>query len=129
MAQKTVINSPNAPLAAGPYSHAIVANGMVFTSGQVGLIPATRTMVEGGIHEQTHQVLKNLTAVLAEAGCTLADVVKTTVFLKNMANFTTMNEIYGTYFPENPPARSTVEVARLPLEALIEIECIAVVNP
>lgn len=128
MAEKTVVKSSNAPAAAGPYSHAIISNGMVFASGQVGLVPETRTMIEGGIQEQTHQVIKNLTAVLSDAGCTLADVVKTTVFLKDMNDFATMNEIYGTYFTENPPARSTIQVARLPLDAMIEIECIAVLS-
>ena len=127
---KTLISTSNAPAAIGPYSQAVRVGGMVFTSGQVALDPETGTIVAGGIHEQTTRVLDNLTAVLSEAGLDMAHVVKTTVFLKNMADFAAMNEIYATYLaPEGvvPPARSTVEVARLPKDALVEIEVIAIV--
>jgi 2-iminobutanoate/2-iminopropanoate deaminase len=125
LTDKTVIHTTNAPAAVGPYSQAIIANGMVFTAGQVGLVPGTKSLVEGGIQEQTGQVFNNLSAVLAEAGCTLADVVKTTVFLKDMNDFAAMNEVYATFFDGQFPARSTVQVAKLPLDALVEIECVA----
>jgi 2-iminobutanoate/2-iminopropanoate deaminase len=125
---KTMISTSSAPAAIGPYSQAVRIGGMVFTSGQVALDPETGTIVAGGIREQTTRVLDNLTAVLAEAGLDMTHVVKTTVFLKSMADFAAMNEIYGTYLaPEGvvPPARSTVEVARLPKDSLVEIELIA----
>jgi 2-iminobutanoate/2-iminopropanoate deaminase len=125
---KTSISTPNAPAAIGPYSQAVRIGDLVFTSGQVALDPATGALVAGGVREQTTRVLDNLTAVLAEAGLTMSDVVKTTVFLKNMADFAAMNEIYATYLaPEGvvPPARSTIEVARLPKDALVEIDLIA----
>ena len=129
MAQdKTEISTTEAPAAIGPYSQAIRVGGMVFTSGQVGLHPATGTLVAGGIVEQTTRVLDNLKAVLGEAGLDLADVVKTTVFLRNMGDFAAMNEVYARYLaPEGvvPPARSTVAVAGLPKDALVEIEAIA----
>ncbi|MBC8100861.1 MAG: RidA family protein [Armatimonadetes bacterium] len=128
---KTVIHSPDAPQARGPYSQAIVAaNGMVFTAGQLGTDPATGKFVEGepgqAIEAQTAQTLRNIQMVLGAAGCTLADVVKTTVFLKDMDDFARMNAVYATFFTEQPPARSTVQVARLPQDGLIEIETIAV---
>jgi 2-iminobutanoate/2-iminopropanoate deaminase len=125
---KTMISTAEAPAAIGPYSQAVRVGDMVYTSGQVALDPATGTIVAGGIREQTVRVLDNLSAVLAEAGLDMAHVIKTTVFLKNMADFATMNEVYATYLaPEGvvPPARSTVEVARLPKDALVEIELIA----
>lgn len=125
---KTAVSTPNAPAAIGPYSQAVKTENFLYTSGQVGLDPATGQLVSGGISEQTTQVLENLKAVLAEAGCELRDVFKTTVFLKNMSDFAAMNEIYGRYLaPEGAiaPARSTVEVARLPKDALVEIEVIA----
>jgi len=125
---KLKITTAKAPAAIGPYSQAIRTGDLVFTSGQVALDPVTGAIVPGGIREQTTRVLSNLTAVLAEAGLTMAHVVKTTVYLKNMADFTAMNEIYATYLaPEGviPPARSTVEVARLPKDALVEIELVA----
>jgi 2-iminobutanoate/2-iminopropanoate deaminase len=122
---KQVIFSENAPRAVGPYSHAIVANGMVFTAGQVGIDPAAGQMVAGGIREQTEQALKNVRAILKAAGTSLENVVKTTVFLQDMNDFAEMNSVYGTFFSENPPARSTVQVARLPLGALVEIEAVA----
>jgi 2-iminobutanoate/2-iminopropanoate deaminase len=125
---KTLISSNNAPAAIGPYSQAVRIDGIVFTSGQVALDPETGTIVAGGIREQTTRVLDNLTAILAMAGLDMTHVVKTTVFLKSMADFAAMNEIYAIYLaPEGvvPPARSTVEVARLPKDALVEIELIA----
>ena len=129
MAQtKTMISTSLAPAAIGPYSQAVRVGDLLFTSGQVALDPETGALVAGGIREQTARVLDNLTAVLEEAGLDMANVVKTTVFLKNMADFPAMNEVYAHYFaPEGvvPPARSTVEVARLPKDALVEIEVIA----
>lgn len=125
---KTIIQTDTAPAAVGPYSQAIKMNGMVFTAGQVPLITGTKNLAEGGITEQAHQALKNLHAVLEAAGCSLHDVVKTTVFLQNMDDFAAMNEVYSQYFESNPPARSAVEVARLPLGALIEIEAIAILR-
>ena len=125
---KTAIATPQAPAAIGPYSQAIRVGDTIYTSGQVALDPATGQMVPGTITEQTTRVLENLKAVLAEAGLDLAHVVKTTVFLKTMADFAAMNEIYAYYLaPEGvvPPARSTVAVAALPKDALVEIEVIA----
>ena len=123
------VQTDNAPPAIGPYSQAVILNGLVFTAGQVGIDPATHKLVEGGIEEQTHQVLNNLMAVLEAAGSSLANVVKTTVFLTYMGNFAAMNAIYAQYFDSNvPPARSTVQVADLPLGAMIEIECIATIE-
>lgn len=127
MSTRTVVHTDEAPKAIGPYSQAIVINGMVYCAGQTPIDPATGNLVEGGIEAQTHQALKNIGAVLRAAGSDYAKVVKTTVFLKNMSDFAVMNGIYATYFSESPPARSTVEVARLPKDCLFEIECIAVV--
>jgi 2-iminobutanoate/2-iminopropanoate deaminase len=126
--QKTAIATPKAPAAIGPYSQAIRIGDFIYTSGQVALDPATGQIVPGAIAEQTTQVLENLKAVLEAAGATLANVVKTVVFLKDMNDFAAMNAIYGKYLaPEGTiaPARSTVEVARLPKDALVEIEVIA----
>jgi len=129
MAQnKTMISTSLAPAAIGPYSQAVRVGDTVFTSGQIALDPATGTIVAGGIREQTTRVLDNLTAVLEEAGLDMAHVVKTTVFLKDMADFASMNEIYAAHLAPAgivPPARSTVEVARLPKDALVEIEVVA----
>ena len=122
---KKVVHSEAAPKALGPYSQAIVAGGMVYCAGQIPLDPATGQVVEGGIAEQTHQVLKNLGAVLKAAGSGLDRAVKTTVFLKSMDSFVAMNEVYGTYFGSHPPARSTIEVARLPRDVMVEIEVVA----
>ncbi|MBZ0287788.1 MAG: RidA family protein, partial [Anaerolineae bacterium] len=116
------------PAAVGPYSQAIKINGLVFTAGQVGLIPGTKTLTEGGIEGQTRQVLNNLKAVLEAAGSSLDKVVKTTVFLQSMDDFAAMNAIYATYFSAEPPARSTVEVSRLPVGALVEIEAVALLE-
>ena len=120
-----IVTAPLAPTAVGPYSHAVIANGMVFTAGQVGLIPGTKQLAEGGIQEQTAQALDNVRGVLLAAGCDLEQVVKTTVFLANMDDYAAVNEVYARYFWRNRPARSAVEVARLPLGALVEIEAIA----
>lgn len=126
--EKQIIATPNAPAAVGPYSQAVKIGNMVYTAGQIALDPPTRKLVEGGVGPQTEQVLKNLMAVLVAAGTNLQNVVKTTVFLQSMGDFAAMNEVYGRYFGSNPPARSTVEVAKLPLNALVEIEVIAIVN-
>lgn len=124
---KQVVHTPNAPAAIGPYSQAIVINGTVYTAGQVAFIPGTRNLAEGGVGEQTKQVLENLKAILEASGTKLENVVKTTVFLTNIADFAAMNQVYATYFTANPPARSTVQVAKLPHpDALVEIEVIAV---
>jgi 2-iminobutanoate/2-iminopropanoate deaminase len=127
LSDKKAIQTNTAPAALGPYSQAIVGGGMVFCAGQIPLDPATGNLVAGGVAEQTHQVLKNLRAVLKAAGSDLDRAVKTTVFLKNMNDFAAMNEVYGRpeYFGAKPPARSTVEVARLPRDVLVEIEVVA----
>ena len=126
--EKAAIQTPEAPAAIGPYSQAIRVGKMVYTSGQVAIDPATGQLVTGGIEAQTHRVLQNLQAVLAAAGLDLSRVIKTTVFLKNMADFSAMNSIYAEYLQTKyspAPARSTLEVARLPKDALVEIEVIA----
>jgi 2-iminobutanoate/2-iminopropanoate deaminase len=125
---KEIIATDNAPQAIGPYSQAIRAGNMVFASGQIPTDPATKEFVPGGIAEQTEQVLKNLKAVFAAAGVEMNQIVKTTVFLADMNDFTAMNEVYGRYFTENPPARATVQAARLPRDAKVEIEAIAVLG-
>lgn len=127
MSNRTPVHSDHAPKAIGPYSQAIAANGFVFCAGQTPIDPATGDLVPGGIDAQTHQVLRNLGAVLQAAGSGYNRVVKTTVFLKNMNDFAAMNAVYATYFKDAPPARSTVEVARLPKDCIVEIECIALV--
>ena len=125
---KMTVTAPLGPIPVGPYSHAVVANGMVFASGMVGLVPATKKLAPGGIEAQTAQALENLRAVLEASGSGLDSVVKTTVFMTNLNDFTTMNGVYATYFWRNQPARSTVQVAALPLGALVEIEAIAVLS-
>ncbi len=125
---KQVIHTPNAPAAVGPYSQAIIANGLLFTAGQIAIDPSVGKVVEGDIRAQTRQVLTNIRALLEAAGTSLERVVKTTVFLKNMDDFSAMNEVYGEFFPSNPPARSTVQVAKLPLDVLVEIETIALLS-
>lgn len=117
------INSPGAPAAIGPYSHAVSANGFIFLSGQLGLAPQTMVLVEG-LEAQTHQTLKNIQAVLATLNKDFSDVIKTTIFLTNMNDFAAVNIIYGDYFKDHRPARSTIAVAQLPKGALIEIECV-----
>ncbi len=128
MTTRTVIHSDDAPKAIGPYSQAIAVNNMLlFCAGQTPIDPATGNLVPGGVEEQTHQALKNVGAVLKAGGTDYGKVVKTTVFLKNMNDFAAMNAIYATYFTDAPPARSTVEVARLPKDCLVEIEAIALI--
>ena len=122
---RQIVQTKQAPDAIGPYSQAVIANGFVFTSGQIPIDPATGQFVTGGIAEQTQQVLKNLKAVLEAAGTGLQQVVKTTVYLSDMQDFTAMNEVYATFFGAEPPARSTVEAARLPRDARVEIDVVA----
>jgi len=122
---KKSISTPDAPKAIGPYSQAIEANGMLFISGQIPIDPATGKFVDGGITEQTEQVMKNIGAILKEAGFEFGDVVKSTCLLSDMDNFAAMNVVYGKYYPENPPARAAYAVVKLPLGALVEIETIA----
>lgn len=124
---KETVSTTNAPGAIGPYSQAIKAAGMVFCSGQIPIDPATGEFVSDAVAEQTEQVLKNLSEVLRAAGTSLDNVVKTTVFLADMNDFAEMNEVYGRYFSDNKPARATVQAARLPRDAKVEIDCIALV--
>ena len=121
-----VIFAPNAPAAVGPYSHAIAAGNTYYLSGQVPLVPETGLIAEGGIEAQAHQMFRNIKAVLESCGLDFSNVVKTTVFMTDLKDFTVFNEIYAQYFPTNPPARSCVQVAALPKGALVETECIAV---
>ncbi|MBZ5658596.1 MAG: RidA family protein [Acidobacteriia bacterium] len=122
---RDVISTDQAPKAIGPYSQAIRAAGMIFTSGQVAIDPATQQVITGDVAAQTDRVLKNLAAVLAAAGSSLDKALRCTVFLTNIGDFAAMNEVYGRYFTQAPPARSTVEVARLPKDVLVEIDVIA----
>jgi len=122
-----VVSTNKAPGAIGPYSQAVKVNGMVYCSGQIPIDPATGSFVSEAIAEQTEQVLKNLSAVLESAGSGLDRVVKTTVFLADMEDFAAMNEVYSKYFDANKPARATVQAARLPRDAKVEIECVAIV--
>ena len=122
------INTPNAPAAIGPYSHAVVVNGMVYTSGQVAMNPETKEIVASGVADETHQVMKNLEAILKEVGTSFDKVIKATIFLQNMDDFPTVNEVYGSYLTEGKfPARETVQVARLPRNVNVEISMIALV--
>ena len=123
---KQVISTPKAPAAIGPYSQAIRVGNLVYTSGQIPIDPATGSFVEGGVKEQTRQSLTNVKAILEEAGTCMANVVKTTVFIKNMDDFGAINEVYAKYFPEPFPARSCIEVARIPKDVLLEAEAIAI---
>lgn len=123
---KKIINTPNAPAAIGPYSQAIETNGTLYISGQVPIIPATGKVIEGDITAQTEQVMKNIEAILTEAGYSFNDVVKSTCLLSDMSNFKAMNEVYGKYYNENPPARAAFAVKELPLGVMVEIETIAV---
>lgn len=129
--QRSIVRTSQAPAAIGPYSQAVVVpvgdgKKMIFTSGQIALVPATGLVLEGDVAAQTRQVLENLGAVLAAAGAGFADIVKTTIFLADMGDFATVNEIYGARFPQDPPARSTVQAARLPRDVAVEIAAIAV---
>ena len=123
---KKIINTKNAPAAIGPYSQAVEVNGTLYISGQVPIDPTTAKVVDGGIVEQTKQVMKNIEAILNEAGYTFSEVVKSTCLLSDMSNFASMNEIYGSYYSENPPARAAFAVKELPLGVMVEIETIAV---
>jgi 2-iminobutanoate/2-iminopropanoate deaminase len=122
---KNVIFTSQAPNAVGPYSQAIEMNGTLFISGQIAIDPRTGSIVEGGIREQTEQVMKNIQAILGEAGYSLSDVVKSTCLLEDMDNFKEMNEVYAQFYPEDPPARAAYQVVKLPLGVMIEIETIA----
>ena len=122
---REVIATDHAPQAIGPYSQAIRAQGLIFTSGQIAIDPATQQVIAGDITAQTDRVLQNLAAILQASDSTLEKVLRCTVFLKNMGDFNAMNEVYGRYFKQSPPARSTVEVARLPKDVLVEIDVIA----
>jgi 2-iminobutanoate/2-iminopropanoate deaminase len=122
---RDVISTNQAPQAIGPYSQGIRAAGLIFTSGQISTDPATQQLITGDVAAQTDRVLKNVAAILEAAGSSLDKVVRCTVFLKNMGDFAAMNEVYGRYFKQSPPARSTVEAARLPKDVLVEIDAIA----
>jgi len=123
---KKIISTENAPKAIGPYNQAVEANGMLFISGQIAIDSSIGEVVEGGIAEQTEQVMKNIGAILKEAGLDYSNVVKSTCLLSDMADFAKMNEVYAKYFAENSPARATFAVKELPLSVMVEIECIAV---
>ncbi|MDE2750047.1 MAG: RidA family protein [Chloroflexota bacterium] len=125
---KQVIATDNAPAAVGAYSQGIIANGFVFTAGQIPLIPGTSNLREGGIEAQTRQVMNNIKAVLEAAGSGLDKVVKTTVFLADISDFAAFNAVYGGYFPQDPPARTTVQAGALPIGALIEVEAVALLE-
>ena len=125
---RQVVSTSNAPAAVGPYSQAIQISPLVYTAGQLGMDPETKTLVGGGIQAQTRQALKNLKAVLEAAGSSLEQVVKTTVFLQDINDFRAMNEVYAEFFKTDPPARSAVEAAALPLGGMVEIEAVAVVQ-
>ena len=125
---RTIIHSDNAPKAVGPYSQAVRVGNHVFTAGQIAIDPATNEFIDGDVAQQTHQVLTNLQAVLEAAGSSLAQVIKTTIFLTTMNDYALVNQVYAEFFADEPPARSTVAVAQLPLGALVEIECVAVVT-
>lgn len=128
MLDRTIVATDKAPAAIGPYSQAIIANGFVFTAGQIPLDPETMKLVDGDITVQTERVMENLTAVLAEAGASFERVVKTTCFLADLNDFAAFNAVYGRYLGANPAPRSTVQVAKLPLGSLVEVECIALVG-
>ena len=120
-----ILNTTKAPAAIGPYSQGVQCCNMVFVSGQLPFVPETGALLEGSVGEMTVQSMKNIEAILAEAGCTLKDVVKTTIFLKDLNDFAEVNAAYATFFPENPPARACVQVAKLPRDARVEIEAVA----
>lgn len=121
---KSIISTTNAPAAIGPYSQAVKSQGFLFVSGQIPIDPATSTLIDGTIQDRAHQIMKNITAIAVEAGTDLKHVVKTTIFLTDLTDFASVNEVYGSYFEQDPPARSTIQVAGLPLGSNIEIEAI-----
>ena len=123
---REIIATQNAPAAIGPYSQAVHVGDFVYTAGQIPLVPETGKLIEGGIEEQTRQVMQNLAHILEAAGSSLAHIVKTTIFVTNLADFAAINKVYGSFFASDPPARSTVQVAALPLGANIEIEAVAI---
>ena len=125
MLQKQIISTQQAPGAVGPYSQGVRIGDLVYTAGQIALIPQTGKLIDSGIEEQTEQVMKNLAAILEAAGTSLVNVVKTTIFLTDMNDFAKVNQVYGSFFHDAPPARSTVQVSALPLGARVEIEAIA----
>ena len=125
---KQVISTAKAPAAVGAYSQGIIANGFVFTAGQVPLVPGSSNLADGGIEGQTRQVMNNIKGVLEASGSSMANVVKTTVFLADINDFAAFNAVYGSYFPENPPARTTVQAGALPIGASIEVEAIALLE-
>ncbi len=125
---KRIVRTEEAPEAIGPYSQGVVAGGFVYTAGQLALDPKTGQLVPGDVRIQTKRVMENIKAILESAGTSLANVVKTTVFLRDMNDFGAMNEIYGSYFQEDPPARSTFQVAKLPRDGAVEIEVVALVK-
>lgn len=125
---RETVRTGKAPAAIGPYSQAILSGGFLFCSGQIPLDPATGKMVEGGIEAQTERVLRNLAAVLEAGGASLRSVAKTTVYLVDLSDFSAMNEVYGTFFPEDPPARATIQASKLPAGALVEIDAVASVE-
>jgi 2-iminobutanoate/2-iminopropanoate deaminase len=125
MTTKKIIKTADAPQAIGPYSQAVEAGGFVFVSGQIPIDPKTGSVVQADIKQQTHLVMENAKKILAAAGCQMSDVIKSTIYLKNMSDFAAVNEVYGSYFPADPPARATVEVSRLPKDVSIEIDFVA----
>ena len=125
---KQVISTDKAPAAVGAYSQGIIAKGLVFTAGQVPLVPGTSNLAEGGIEAQTRQVMTNIQSLLEASGSSMSSVVKTTVFLADINDFAAFNAVYGEYFPQNPPARTTVQAGALPIGALIEVEAIALLE-
>lgn len=125
---KQPIKTPRAPAAIGPYSQAVAAGGFIFVSGQIPLDPTSDEVVEGDVAHQTDRVMRNIRAILDDSGATMGDVVKTTIFLADMNDFAVVNEVYGRYFDAEPPARATIQIARLPKDVLVEIEAIAFVG-
>lgn len=125
-AKRTIISTQQAPAAVGPYSQAVQIGDLIYSAGQIPLVPETGKMIEGGIEVQTRQVMQNLSAVLEAAGSNLSNVIKTTIFVTDLADFAAINQVYGSFFEVDPPARSTVQVAALPLGAQVEIEVVAV---
>ena len=124
--EKKVVQTDRAPEPVGPYSQAVIAGGFVFCSGQLALDTATGALIEGDIRQETARVMENLNRVLDSAGCSFDNVVKTTIYVRDMNDFAAINEVYGSFFSDDPPARATVQVARLPKDANVEIDCIAV---